>query len=260
MECLSMQKNSIIKNNIVNGVLFLFSAFLFLCSVFLFVKLMTTNQKIEKLKNDYFRLSRNVTKLNTDLILRYANEVDKTRDEQIIDEIILQLSPIFDLLVNDKTVSYTDPLIRYEYTKGYIAAWREYIISCHLDADEMTADLLHGNGVMGLPNGDGTFIGHGITYSNASLNQGFSQPMNTKFYAVGKSDGNDSITSLYDKVYIEIATIKGENLEQDFVRLEEFRMVEEKDVKDRILQSPSLQAFIIILKILKHSEKSKPSG
>jgi hypothetical protein len=252
---------SIKKNNIVSGVLFLFLVFLLLLSVFLFVILITTNQKIEKLKNDYFELSYNITEINSDLILQYVNEIEKTKDEQIIDEIILQLSPIFDHLLNgSNNVPDTDHFTQYEYIEGYIAAWREYITSWHLDADEMTTDLMHGNGVMGLPNGEGTFLDRGIMSSNASLNNGFSQPMNTKFYIIGELDGRAKIRDLHKKIYIESSKIKAKHTEQDFARLEQFGIVDKTDVKDRMSQCPSLQAFIIILKILKHSEKSKPSG
>jgi hypothetical protein len=219
---------------------------------FLFVKLMSRNQELNNLETNYRKLSNHVKQINKDLVLQYVSNVDKTNDSQVIDEIVLQLSPVFDLFLREnETIPYKESLARSEYARGYISAWSKCVT--YLNTDEIIAHLSKAR-VKELSNDNGVIYESYIDFVDILGKS--TEKSNMEFYNVGQTDGIQNAINLYKKIYMEISSIKEIRYEQNRLKIEQFEMLEESDITVRTLKSSSLQALIIIQKIIKYSKRS----
>jgi hypothetical protein len=158
------------------------------------------------------------------------------------------MSPIFNLFIpNNKKTPYTDIGEHFEYTKGYLNIWSKHLT--YQEANEKVVNLLHGKIVIGLSDGRG-YSGNSIEF-NSEYNDMFRLHGNhTTFYCKGYSDGMKETMELFQNIDKEILLVRKQYAADDHLRAEEFRAVNESDVKDRMSKITSLQAFSLIQKII----------
>ncbi|MDR2172256.1 MAG: hypothetical protein LBP59_19095 [Planctomycetaceae bacterium] len=223
--------------------------FLLLLVLFLTARLILSNNKIDQLENNNLILSMRASQINLDLQRQYTNRVKKNNDDFVMSKIAIQLYPIFYMfLLEDNALQYNDPKSRYEYIRGYIDAWSKYLT--FKDANEIITDLLAGKLVINFSDGDifDEFI------ANSKHNP---HRLSTTFYNAGYSDGLKHAIELYRNIREDILVAKLKYPNWENWQIDEFGVADKFTIKDRISQIPSIQALIILQKIINNSTLSE---
>jgi hypothetical protein len=203
-------------------------------------------------KDSYTKLSEQVSRIDNDPILQYANNINKNNN--LTNEIVQQISPIFKLHLLNNEIPYSDPFQRTDYIRGYMSAWRNAIISDILDTEQLLThqpngkiqskelDSMESNKK---PISDANVISSCSSYSISDNNS------SNQIYNEGWIAGTKQVSKVYDRIITEFNNVNKKYSEQVLTRTDILEIIKKPDVQDRLSEIPSLQAFIIIQKILK---------
>ncbi|MDR2704305.1 MAG: hypothetical protein LBC02_00860 [Planctomycetaceae bacterium] len=204
------------------------------------------------MKDSYTKLSEQVSRIDNDPILQYANNINKNNN--LTNEIVQQISPIFKLHLLNNEIPYSDPFQRTDYIRGYMSAWRNAIISDILDTEQLLThqpngkiqskelDSMESNKK---PISDANVISSCSSYSISDNNS------SNQIYNEGWIAGTKQVSKVYDRIITEFNNVNKKYSEQVLTRTDILEIIKKPDVQDRLSEIPSLQAFIIIQKILK---------
>lgn len=225
--------------------------------ILLSIGLIITKKQLTAIEDNYIKLSEQVTKINSNLALQYANNIGKKQYGELTSEMVKQISPLIMLYLPDsKMIPYSNPIQRSDYIRGNTYAWM-FVLVDTANVDERLINLLGADIRIGIPdsldNVKMTRIDFVESLTIRSIVFGFSFSANiTEAFNNGWTNGKKQADVIYSITRNDCDFAKKKYSKQDLNRAERFELIKESDVRDRLTEVPSLQVFIIIQKILKN--------
>lgn len=228
------------KINIISTIIIVL---MLVCIVFLFFELISSRKQLTNMKDYYANLSERVRQINNDPILR-ANNIDKEQGNNLTNEMIQQLSPIISLQLRDNAgIPYSDQSQRLDYIKGYMSAW------CNSMMREMHCIGKHE--LCGDIKNDKEIILNSISIPHDTSYSFYRNEKISPAYDCGWATGTEQVNKVNDKIMRDIYDVIGKYSCQNALQTEGQEFIKDPNFQKMILEIPSVQAFLIIQRILK---------
>lgn len=202
--------------------------------------------RVAQIKNDCVKLHERLVKIKSDpILLKYASKINAEQNNNLSNELIQQLTPLFNLHSRDDAIPYSDQTQRIDFIKGYTSAWYNSITSENCNLARLLRDEVQ--------------VGSNDRAESSKeniLNNTLIPPDNeqtTLAYKEGWLLGIKQVDKTCNKIKTDFINFKEKHPEQDLTQIAQFDFINENEsaIQEKLSAIPSLQAFVIIQKILK---------